>query len=189
MIKYVYRHGRVHDVVQGIDYSVSMDALVDIYQLADKYDIPELRHNVIDELYNFVSTGLQETTAHDTFKVYFMDCIARICGPHAVQFADTTIRTTIVDLCQENCLSLFHNKAFLQRYTRGELFDIESATALGIDLGTRLLTSNGLPTGEASMARGSIGKTNHHLTEGYVINFIFSDCWRRETNHTILSGT
>jgi hypothetical protein len=155
-------------VVHGIDYSVSIDALVDIYQLADKYDIPGLRHNAIDELYSFVSTGLQKTTAHNTFKDHFMDCIARVCGPDAVQFADTTIRTTILDLCQENCLSLFQNKAFLKRYTRGQLFDVESATAFGTSLGARLLTSNGLSIGESI---GFFGTTNNHLTDGYAVKF------------------
>lgn len=73
-----------------------------------------------------------------------MDCIARVCGPDAVQFADNSMKTMTMELCQENCIALLRNKAFLQRYARGELFDVQSATAFGMDLGARLLVSSGL---------------------------------------------
>jgi hypothetical protein len=42
----MYRHGSILDQLQSRDRSVTMDELIDIYQLADKYDIPEIRRNV-----------------------------------------------------------------------------------------------------------------------------------------------
>jgi hypothetical protein len=159
----------VNEVLHGRDISVSLNKLVDIYQLAGKYDIPGLRYNAIVELYGLVSHGLQKTSANTTFRNSFVDCVARVCGPDADQSADSMIRTAILDLCQENCLSLFQNKTFLQRYMRGELFDIQSATAFGIHLGARLLTSNGIPAEEAE---GLLGTKNRHRLERYVMAFI-----------------
>jgi hypothetical protein len=143
-VKYLYRHGLIHDQLHGLGSSVSMDKLIDIYQLADKYDIPGLRHYASGKLYISVIESFHDSSGNITFRDPFMDCIARLCGPDAVQFADNSIKTMIMELCQENCIPLLQNKAFIQRYARGELFDVQSATVFGTDLGARLLASKGL---------------------------------------------
>lgn len=151
-----------------------MDGLIDIYQLADKYDIPGLRADADSTLYlvmsDFPDLSLDNPSNHS-----FIDCVSRVCGPDAVQSADNTMKTTIIRLCQENCLSLFQNKSFLQRYTRGELFDVESATAFGLILGVRLLKSNNIAAEEADgfLETNSLTK-NSRVVERCVVTFIFA---------------
>jgi hypothetical protein len=158
IIKYLYGHGRVHDRVRGQDYSLSLDELIDIYQLADKYDIPELRRNAEDTLYSVVFGDFQNLSSNPTDKNNFVDCIARVCGPDSLQFADSSMKTIVLEPCLENCTSLFQNKTFLQRYAKGELFDVESATAFGMEVG-RLLASSDT---DAEVA-DDLAKPNHNF--------------------------
>lgn len=95
-VKHLYRHGLIYDQLHGMGFSVSMDKLVDIYQLADKYDIPGLRHYAFDKLYSSATSSFYEPSWNITFRDSFMDCIARVCGPDAVQFADSSMKTMII---------------------------------------------------------------------------------------------
>jgi len=124
-----------------------MHDLLDIYQLADKYDIPALRRSAGDKFFELAYRDL--STLSGTSGSTFVDCIARICGPKSLQFADNTIKNRIMELCQEDCISLLRNKAFLQRYTKGELFDGGTAAAFGMGLGRHLLESKGIFAQEA----------------------------------------
>ena len=146
-IRYLYRHGRVHDQLQGLDDLFSIDGLIDIYQLADKYDIPILRQSAVNRLpvlaYRVIHIPTNTTHMRD-----FVDCIARVCGPDSLQFADNTLKTMVLKICQTYAVSLLKRKMFFQRYTRGELFDVGSATAFGVELSGRLLTSKGTAAGD-----------------------------------------
>lgn len=139
-----------------------MNGLIDIYQLADKYDIRNLCCSADSRLYTLASSVLQNSGPNTTSTGLFLDCVARVCGPDSLHLVGNRLRDTIIEVCQERCISLFQDKTFLQRYTRGELFDVESAAAFGMDLGGRLLINNGMPAAEANgfpdikHARGTI---------------------------------
>lgn len=148
-IRYLYRHGWVQEQLLGLDALLSIDRLIDIYQLADKYDIPSLRNSADARLYSMASSDLHNLGANTTSVDSLLDCVARVCGPCSVQFADDRLKTTFIEVCQENCVSLFQDKLFLQRYRGGELFDVESAATFSMELGSRLLMSNGMPAEEA----------------------------------------
>jgi hypothetical protein len=148
-IRYLYRHGWVQEQLLGLDALLSIDRLIDIYQLADKYDIPDLRISADARFYSLASSDLQDLSTNTISIDSFLDCVARVCGPNSLQFADNRLKTTVLEVCQENCIPLFQNKPFLQRYTGGELFDVESAAAFGMELGSRLLMANGMPADEA----------------------------------------
>jgi hypothetical protein len=148
-IRYLYRHGRLHDQLQDYMALLSIDGLIDIYQLADKYDIPDLRISADAMLYSLASSDFRRLSANSASLDSFLDCVARVCGPNSLQFADNTLKTTVLEVCQKNCVPLFQNKLFLKRYTGGEVFDVESAAAFGMGLGSRLLKSNGMAADEA----------------------------------------
>jgi hypothetical protein len=145
----MYRHGSILDQLQSRDRSVTMDELIDIYQLADKYDIPEIRRNVDSMFCELAYIHFSGKNASTTFESYFVNCIARVCGPNSIQLADNTIKNSILQICHEVCIRLFQNNTFRQWYREGELFDVESAATFGMGLGRRLLASNGIAAEES----------------------------------------
>jgi hypothetical protein len=123
--------------------------MVDIFLLADKYDIPNLRQHTTCRLNDCAYREFQNLDANNPSRDDLVDFVARICGPDSFQCADNAMKTRVMEICQENCISLFQNKTFLRRYTKGELFDVESAAAFGMELGHRLLKSKGIAAKEA----------------------------------------
>jgi len=167
IIKYLYRHGRIREQLLGSDRSITIDKLVDIYLLADEYDIPRLRRSTVNKLSALASRQMSctdTTTMND-----FVDCIARICGPDSLQFADNAMRARVMEICQNNSILLLKNKTFVQRYTKGGLFDVGSATAFGVGLGGRLLTSSGIAAGEAGgFPNVKSSPSDYHTADRYV---------------------
>ncbi|KAI4773342.1 hypothetical protein E4T52_11681 [Aureobasidium sp. EXF-3400] len=170
-IRHLYRHGRVHYQLQGLDNLLSIDRLIDIYQLADKYDIPSLRQSAVYRLPVLAYRVIRIPTITRRMS-NFLDCIARVCGPDSVQFADNTLKTIVLKICQTYAISLLEDKAFLQRYKRGELFDVGSATAFGVELSGRLLTSNGTAAGETDrFPNVKLSTMDSCTTDRYMISF------------------
>jgi hypothetical protein len=98
-----------------------------------------------------------------------VDCIARVCGPDSLQFADNALKTIVLKICQTYAISLLENKTFLQRYTRGDLFDVGSATAFGVELSGRLLTSKGTAAGDTDgFPNVRLVTKNQYTTDRYV---------------------
>jgi hypothetical protein len=126
-----------------------MHDLIDIYQLADKYDIPEIRRNVDNMFCELAYINASDQNTSTASENYFLDCVARVCGPHSIQLADTTIKKSILQICNEGCVKFLQNKSFLQRYRRGELFDVESAATFGMGLGRYVLACNNIIAEEA----------------------------------------
>ncbi|KAG9642655.1 hypothetical protein KCU64_g12074, partial [Aureobasidium melanogenum] len=138
VIKYLYWHGPIHDYDKDPD-RLSMDQLVDVYLLADKYDIQGLRRRMAAEYYRMASNDLRKLRQNSSYRSIFVEHIARICGPSCFQLADDTLQVLVRHLYQLNISLLFKNEIFLQHYIKGELFDKEHAAAFGIQLGKSLL--------------------------------------------------
>ncbi|KAG9996425.1 hypothetical protein KCU78_g17455, partial [Aureobasidium melanogenum] len=148
VIMYLYRHGPIHDHLSDFDglsqCSVSLNRLIDVYLLADKYDIYGLRCKVIWTFYCSAVNDLKKLQASATFNSVFVDCIAEICGPSSPELADRTLYDTVIGLCKEFLSTLFRSEIFVQRYSKGELFDNEQAAAFGLELGKSVLMSRGI---------------------------------------------
>ena len=144
-----------------------MNKLVDIYLMADKYDIPILRQSTTRKLSLFAHSNLRTSRANGTSIDPLVDCIARICGPDSLQAADSAMKTRVMEICQRNSIALLKDRTFVQRYRRGELFDVGSATAFGMALGGLLLKSNGNPAEEAD-GFPNIKSVYHYTPERYV---------------------
>ncbi|KAH0384981.1 hypothetical protein KCU92_g3911, partial [Aureobasidium melanogenum] len=175
VLKYLYCHGPTHDHTWSWESSIPMTQCIDLYLLADKYDIPELRRNVDLSFYASASNDLRDLVDKTVSETVFVDCIARICGPDSPQLADDTLAKTVMDLCQEFSTTLLQNRAFLQRYKKGELFNNETAAAFGMVLAGRLLTSNGIAAKEADGFPKDIdpdSERRHDVTERSMLNFL-----------------
>ncbi|CAD0014916.1 unnamed protein product [Aureobasidium pullulans] len=142
ILQYLYCHGTAHAYFLDPENSaipISMDQLVNMYELGDKYDVEGLRQRVDLAFYKSGSLDLQALHANPGQHSAFVDCIAKVCGPHSHQPADPTLQCTVTRLCQENCKTLFQDQKFLQLYSEGKLFDAKQATKLGMLLGKQLL--------------------------------------------------
>ena len=153
MIRYLYCHGRFRKRLLVQDRSLTMGELVDVYLLADKYDVPGLRQSASNKFRVMTYNKFRFPSVSAISTVEFVDCIARVCGPDSLQSADGAMRALVIEICQKNSISLLQNNAFVHRYTRGELFDLESATAFGMELGDCLLKSKGYIIGEAGVPK------------------------------------
>ncbi|THV63934.1 hypothetical protein D6D27_10556 [Aureobasidium pullulans] len=144
ILQYLYCHGTAYAYFLDPKNSatpISMEQLVNLYELADKYDIVGLRKRIDLAFYKSGSLDLRALDANPGQHSAFVDCIAKVCGPHSHQAADRTLQCTVTRLCQENCQTLFLNQKFLQLYSEEKLFDAEQATKLGMLLGKRLLAT------------------------------------------------
>ncbi|KAH0346794.1 PAP2-domain-containing protein, partial [Aureobasidium melanogenum] len=150
VIKYLYRHGSIYDQVKGSDRTITLHQLINIYLLADKYDIQGLRRATASVFCEMALLDLRKLRQNHTFKSTFVKHIARICGPSCFQLADDTLQALTIHLCQEYSSSLFKNEMFLQQYMIGELFDSKHAAAFGMRLGKYMLKSQNMSHEEAS---------------------------------------
>lgn len=141
MIKYLYRRGPVHDEVSAFFFP--LNGLVDIYLLADKYDIPKLRCKIALAFGKAVNRKLNPVS-DPHFMEIFVDCIVKLCGPSSLELADHKLQNMITILCQQHYRLLLRDTVFLERYKKGELFDNKNGAAFGLGLGQRLLYSEGI---------------------------------------------
>ncbi|KAG9997431.1 hypothetical protein KCU78_g16957, partial [Aureobasidium melanogenum] len=141
VIKYLYRRGPVHDEVSAFFFPVNV--LVDIYLLADKYDIPKLRCKTALAFGKAVNRKLNPVL-DPHFMEIFVDCIVKLCGPSSLELADHKLQNMITILCQQHYRLLLRDTMFLEKYKKGELFDNKNGAAFGLGLGQRLLYSEGI---------------------------------------------
>lgn len=120
---------------------MTLQQLIDVYLLADKYDIHGLRRTIAKAFNEMALVDLRELRQNNTFKSTFVKHIARICGPFCFQLADDTLQALVVYLCAAFSSTLFKDETFLQRYMKGELFNSKHAAAFGAKLGKDLLKS------------------------------------------------
>lgn len=118
---------------------MTLQQLVEIYLLADKYDIHGLRRTIAAVFNEVALVDLRKLRQNRTFKSTFVKHIARICGPSCFQLADDTLQSLVVYLCQAFSPTLFKNEPFLEQYMKGELFDSKYAAAFGAKLFKDLL--------------------------------------------------
>ncbi|THX25848.1 hypothetical protein D6C77_01550 [Aureobasidium pullulans] len=142
ILQYLYCHGTAYAYFLDSKNSatpISMEQLVNLYELADKYDIVWLRNRIDLAFCKSGSLDLLEDSGQHSA---FVDCIAKVCGPHSHQAADRALQRTVMRLCQQNCQTLFRDQKFLKLYSEGKLFDAEQATKLGMFLGKQLFATD-----------------------------------------------
>ncbi|THX51871.1 hypothetical protein D6D06_07103 [Aureobasidium pullulans] len=144
VLQYIYRHGTLHDYFSNMKTSnpqMSMKQLIDLFELADKYDIEMLREYIDRAFYRLATHHLDAFRANSKHQNTFYECIARTCGPGALQAADNRLQSTVIQLCCEYCRPLLRDWRFLQLYNKGELSDEKQAIAL-LQLDKRIRSNN-----------------------------------------------
>lgn len=150
MIKYLYQHGSIYDQVKRPVRTVALQKLIDIYLLADKYDIQGLRRRTAAAFNEMALIDLRNLRQKHTFKSTFVEHIARICKPSCFQLADDTLQALVMHLCQAYSSPLFSNEEFLKQYMKGEMFDSKRAAEFGAKLGKDLFKNQNMKYEELS---------------------------------------
>lgn len=146
MIEFMYHEYGYHKYpwkwVRASQYS--HERHIDIFIIADKYGCDELR----EQARGFFACEarvechkLQKGSGHESS---ILDCVARICGPYAVQMADPSLRFEMLQLCIDFHETLLQNQQFLEPYMGGRLFDNQCAGVFGLNLAKVLVDTRGL---------------------------------------------
>lgn len=119
----------------------SLASLVDMFVLADKYDVPQLRR--------MTSYAFEDKLSHDYSRNsddFIRTIIPRVCGPTAIHFADKDLQRSTLKHCKLHFPDLLQDERFVRQYTDGSLFDDEFALAFNLHVGKSALESKGLIT-------------------------------------------
>ncbi|KAG9698952.1 hypothetical protein KCU95_g1825, partial [Aureobasidium melanogenum] len=141
MIKFMYG-GRYIDYSRLPGGNI-VEAMVDMFVLADKYDVESLRVSVCNHFTRAMDIAFSNVGKNLTYQHCFItSIIPRICGPSALQLADKTLQQSILDLCKEHWTTLHRDPDFCTLYGTGQLFDGDHVSELGQYLQS-LLDSSG----------------------------------------------
>ncbi|KAH0341443.1 hypothetical protein KCU81_g6227, partial [Aureobasidium melanogenum] len=115
-------------------YTDFFEALLDLYILGDKYDVPVLRHQTKDLLMSNIKSIVyirdeKRVPVDETFE-QAEKCIAKMLGPSAITFADRSIQEEALDWCAENLDDLLWRRPFRKQLGRGKMFSTEFAGRL-----------------------------------------------------------
>lgn len=97
---------------------------VNVFEAADKYDVPSLRALVVDKI-----PGLMKQTWL-TNQEEFCKAIRRLCAPDAVVFADKSLQASAASFCSTYISTLIKNDRFVQMLEEGEPFAGRLLTAV-----------------------------------------------------------
>ncbi|TIA56741.1 hypothetical protein D6C76_10773, partial [Aureobasidium pullulans] len=101
ILQYIYRHGTLHNYFSNLKTSnprMSMEQLIDLFELADKYDVEVLREYIDRAFYRLATHHLDAFRANSKHQNTLYECIARTCGPGALQAADNRLQSTVIHL-------------------------------------------------------------------------------------------
>ncbi|CAD0100638.1 unnamed protein product [Aureobasidium mustum] len=158
-------------------------ALLDLYILGDKYDVPVLRHQAKDQFMSNIRTvtsmprdlpGEQQSGLDDMFEQAARS-IARLLGPSAVTFADKSVQEDTLEWCAENLDDLLWHRAFRKLLGKGRMLSTEFAGRLllmkarleGVEFGSDLDKDVYDHSSELSEGDGD-GDGNEHESESEI---------------------
>lgn len=116
----------------------SLSSLVDMFTLADKYDLLQLRRKI--------SYSFEAKLSHDYSRnadEFVRTIIARVCGPTAIQSADKNLQRSVFKHCKMHFVDLLQDRRFIERYMEGTLFDRGFAQAFKLHVDMSALESKG----------------------------------------------
>lgn len=113
-----------------------VEAMVNMFILADKYDVEGLRALICNDFTRAVDLAFSDLGKNITHQHHFITSIVpRICGPSALQLADKILQQSILNLCKMFWTTLFLNTDFCTLHGTGQLFDCDHAAEFGRYLG------------------------------------------------------
>ncbi|KAK6003018.1 hypothetical protein QM012_000863 [Aureobasidium pullulans] len=122
MIRFMYG-GRAIPYYRLCDDNV-IEAMVEMFILADKYDVEGLRAAVCNDFTRKVDLAFSDLVKNISQQNYFITSVVpKMCGPSALPLADKLLQQSIFKLCKMHWASLLLNVDFCALYMTGQLFD------------------------------------------------------------------
>lgn len=142
MIKFMYG-GRLIPY-RRLNGESTIEAMVDMFILADKYDVEGLRACVRNDFTRAMDLAFSALGKNISHQHHFITSIVpMICGPSALQLADKTLRQAILKLCKVHWTTLLLDADFCALYVTGQLFDSDHASEFRTHLSLLLDESGG----------------------------------------------
>lgn len=121
-----------------IGYSDFLEALLDLYVLGDKYDVPVLRHQAKDQIMSNIRSIVNVPRDLRGEKQSWVDemieqaakCIMKVLGPSCITFADKSIQEETLEWCAETLNDLLWHRTFRKLLGKGRLFSADFAGRL-----------------------------------------------------------
>lgn len=103
MIRHMYNLPYdVHDLLS----SGPLLFFMNVFIVADKYDIPSLREKIVPE---FVLRLQLYWQTED-----FVECVQKLCGPQAIHLADSALQIAIADFFTRDLSKLMHHDSLVK---------------------------------------------------------------------------
>lgn len=124
MIRFMYTGHVPYTVLPGESV---VEAMADLFVLADKYDVEGLRVSVCNHFTCAIDSAFSE--GNNIIQHRFVTSIVpKICGPRALQLADKRLRQSIMKLCKVHWSTLLLDADFCALFVTGQLFDTDNGS-------------------------------------------------------------
>lgn len=121
MIRYMYDFRYDEDFGEEMESDThpfldtsSLNAHLDVFIVADKYDVPSLRHKVVPKF-----AGLMEISWNTED---FVASMQRLCGPDAVQLADNSLQAVAAEFFANNISKVRQHAALVRMIQEDKSF-------------------------------------------------------------------
>ncbi|KAG9841762.1 hypothetical protein KCU98_g8727, partial [Aureobasidium melanogenum] len=116
-----------------------------VYMLSDSYDVPSARSAAVFAVQRF----LDEYTGSDTLRkedhAAVAECVAKFCGPGALQLADLKLRNVLFSWLSDHFYLLARTPDFAEKIENGSLLDTELTAKLIFALSEQLSEQATIP--------------------------------------------
>ncbi|KAG9841761.1 hypothetical protein KCU98_g8725, partial [Aureobasidium melanogenum] len=139
----------------------------DVFMLADKYDCPSLRHAALTNFRLAADNSLDKFRPYDrsTSALSLIETIPHLCGPEAVQPADSSLRNEVLNFCVVNYTKMFEDALFRDRIKDGSMFDEDAMVKLLGNIGAVALKKQAQANSSGS-ARFSVPEDRPYESPG-----------------------
>ncbi|KAI4722629.1 hypothetical protein E4T48_01199 [Aureobasidium sp. EXF-10727] len=142
MLKHVYGMPfgeHVDNDGSDYEYCITMfDHSIEVYKMADKYDVPSVRRAAIQLSITYLEDNSPFNGHSEMVRVTSAESIASICGPDAPKLADPAMRDALFDWVVKHFDLINEKSAFSLKIKDGTLFDTELTAKLLIKLGVQI---------------------------------------------------
>lgn len=109
--------------------------------LSDRYDVPSARKAAVFAVERFLDEYTGSGTSREEDHRAVAECVAKFCGPGALQLADLTLRKVLFSWLSDNFYYMVGNPDIKTKIENGSLLDTELTAkllfALNAQVGSR----------------------------------------------------
>ncbi|THW51843.1 hypothetical protein D6C77_01549 [Aureobasidium pullulans] len=143
VLRYMYHSGWVHDCLLKPEVVYPLGRLLNLYDVADRYNIGALKHKVNLCFWYSSINDLDRLAEVPTYDSQFIRHIHKICGADSEPFDDDTLQKTVVHLCAKYHKTLLKIDELSNSYNQDLLFNAKCAAMFAEEYAVVSLAGDG----------------------------------------------